>query len=132
MILTTIPHNLLCVLMKFVVFNAMAVEHPYTPTEHMEADTNRSAFHCLPDTRIVNATNAIATAESAFFQVWKHLTALLHPLQCTTCLKYLLAKFGACMVPMPPLAGEEAESPAIRPAGACSTTAGSWGNEMVL
>ncbi|RDX81307.1 hypothetical protein CR513_38026, partial [Mucuna pruriens] len=94
-----------------------------TPIEHRDADAKRRAFHCLPDTRIAIAINATATAERAFFQAWKALTTFLHPLQCMTCLKYLLAKFGACIVPMPPLAGEEADSPATSPAGACSTTA---------
>ncbi|OIW14966.1 hypothetical protein TanjilG_30685 [Lupinus angustifolius] len=104
------------------------------PTEQSETDTSSSAIHCLPDIRIANEANATATAERAFFHASKALTTVLHPLQCITCRKYLLAKFGACIVPMPPppLAGEEADSPATIPAGACSTTAGSLGNEIVL
>jgi hypothetical protein len=67
--LQLVAHNLLCVLIKFVVFNPIAVEQAYTPPEHRAADANRRAFHCLPDTRIANAANVTATAERTFFQV---------------------------------------------------------------
>lgn len=127
-----ITHNLLWILTKFVVFMATTVEHAYIPAKLSAVPTNRRAFHCLPVTRIANAVDARAKAKKTFFHAWKALTTLLHPLQWTTCRKYRFAGFGACIVPIPPLAGEEAESPATKPAGACSTTAGCWGSEMVL
>ncbi|KAK9942447.1 hypothetical protein M0R45_008113 [Rubus argutus] len=75
---------------------------------------------CLPEIRIAKAVNATVIAEKAFFQAWKALATFLHSLQWATCLKYPLAKFRACMAPMPPLAGKDAETPATSTAGACS------------
>lgn len=110
----------------------MAAEHAYAPAKHNVVVTKNRAFHCLPETSIANPVDNRAMIESVFFHVSKDLTTLLHSLQWITCRKYLLFQFGVYIVPSPPLAGDWADNPATRPAGACSTTAGIFGGEMVL